>query len=283
MTATATMHTQGGLGRMSDTDFEAEYSTPNTMTTGTPRPGMNAEDTEARQDAAVKAMWTFSHAAKQFAVENKHLRTPKTTTKYCMAAGLKVATAFDELQREIKRSPSSMSQADFRLLKEAIGNYRAKFVVHDSSSIEDLRQMLLETRKLETDAELATQKAFTDKSVGEQAYLDAKDRYLDLKTWGDELAKEIRVISRTPIPGTPSQHARIGRATGIRLQNILTPETIRRTFISLNTLTMKIRSELVVFLTDEARHKDRHEVIKQIKQACIQQRAAEAAKKQNAH
>ncbi len=277
-------NTQGGLNRMSDADFEQEYSTLETMTAGTPRPGMDAEDAANRQDAAVKAIWTFSQAAKHSATKNKRRRTPKATTRYCMAVGIKVTNAFSELQRQIEQCPAVMSERDFKLLKEAIGNFRVKFEVHDSKTIDDLKQMLSDTRTKEKEAELATQKAFIDKSVDEQAYLDAKDRYLDLKTWGDELAKEIRTLSpgimrRETVPGVPSQHAQITPATGIYLRNILTPETIRRTFISLNALTSKIRSELVAFLTDEARHKDRHEVIKQIKQACIQRREAEETAK----
>lgn len=272
MATTTMMHTHGGLFRMSDAEFEEEYSTLNTMTTtGTPRPGMDTEDIATRQDAAVKAMMTFSQAAKQSASANKRRRTPRTSTQYCMAVSFKVTGAFDELQKQIEKYPAVMSQDDFNILKQAIGNFRVKCNMHDYKTLDDLKQMLSETRKLEAQAELETHKAFVDKSVGEQAYLDAKDRYLDLKTWGDELAKEIRTLSITKpggMYGVPSQHAQISPATGNLLRNILTPETIRRTFISLNTLTTKIRNEVVVFLTDAARHKDRHEVIKQIK-ACV--------------
>lgn len=274
MATTTIMHSHGDLFRMSDTiNFEEEYSTLNTLTTsGTPRPRMNTEDISARQDAAVKAIMTFSQAAKQYATANKRRRTQRTSTHYFMAVSFKVASAFDELQKQIEKYPSVMSQDDFNILKQAIGNFRVKCNVHDNKTLDDLKKMLSETRKLEAQAELDIHNTLVNKSQGEPSYIDAKDRYLDLKTWGNELEKEIHTISIVKpggIHSVPSQHAQISPATGILLRNILTPETIRRTFISLNTLTSKIRNEVVLFLTDAARHKDRHEVIKQIKECVI--------------
>ena len=178
-----------------------------------------------------------------------------------------------------------MSQADFQLLMQGIGNFRIKLIVHDSKTHDDLKKMHTQTKIEEKAAELATQKEFADKSGSNEAYINAKDKYLDLKAWGEVLDTEIwrtrpkfslpkppappsatgKAAAAPPPAEVPSQHAQIAPASGTYLRNILKPETIRRTFISLSTLTNSIRNDLVQFLTDECRHKDRHEVIKQIK------------------
>jgi len=287
----------GGLSRMSDADFEQEYSTP-MPTTGTPRPGMDTEDEAELRVAAANAIWTFSQAAKASAVKSKLRRSPHARTHYCMGASKQVALAFDALQQQIEKTPKIMSQSDFQLLKKAIGKFRIRLVVHDNKTFDELKQMQEQTNIKEQAAELTTRSEFMDKSGSDEAYINAKDKYLDLKVWGAELAKEIKRIEpkakysnmggglfRHEInkpadpPGVASQHAQIAHTTGAHLRLILKPETIRRTFISLSTLTNAIRQEVASFLTDDCRHKDRTDVIKQIKESLAAAAAAEKAKK----
>lgn len=298
---TETMNaTTGGLPRMSDADFEQEFSVP--LATGTPRPGMNEEEADAVQEAARRAMWAFSQAAKQSASALKRRRSPKSRTFYRMAASKQVILAFCALQKKIEKNPEIMSQADFQLLMQGIGNFRIKLIVHDSKTHDELKQMRAQIKIEEKAAELATQKEFADKSGSDEAYINAKDKYLDLKAWGEVLESEIwrtrpkfsyfnmpkppappsatgKAAAAPPPAEVPSQHAQIAPASGRYLVNILKPETIRRTFISLSTLTNSIRNDVVQFLMDDCRHKDRHEVIKQIKECCI----AAAAAKQKKH
>jgi hypothetical protein len=285
----------GGLSRMTDADFEQEYSTP---MTGTPRPGMDTEDEAELRVAAAKAIWTFSQAAKASAVKSKLRRSPHARTHYCMGASKQVALAFDALQQQIEKTPKIMSQSDFQLLKKAIGKFRIRLVVHDNKTFDELKQMQEQTNIKEQAAELTTRSEFMDKSGSDEAYINAKDKYLDLKVWGAELAKEIKRIEpkakysnmggglfRHEInkpadpPGVASQHAQIAHTTGAHLRLILKPETIRRTFISLSTLTNAIRQEVASFLTDDCRRKDRTDVIKQIKESLAAAAAAEKAKK----
>ena len=309
MTTTETMNaTTGGLPRLDDEDYEQEFSAPPELATGTPRPGMNEEEADAVQEAAIRAMWAFSQAAKQSASALKRRRSPKSRTFYRMAASRQVQGALNELQRRIETNPAIMSKADFQLLMQAIANYRIRLIVHDSEKYEDLKKLREQTKIDEQAAELATHRAFVDKTCSDETYMNAKDKYLDLKAWGCELAKEIeRIKPKNPypnllftssptnsandnkqqlalpadaLPGVASQHAQISPATGAHLRNILKPETIRRTFISLSALTNSIRNDVVEFLMDECRHKDRHEVVKQIKECCI---AAAAASKQKKH
>ena len=291
----------GGPSRMTDEDFEQEFSTTPThpmIATGTPRPGMDDEDAEIRQEAARRAMWTFAQEAKQTAAESKRRGSIRSRTFYRMGTSKQVNIAFDALQQNIQNViPELMSQDDFQLLKQAIGNFRIRLVVHDSKTIDELKQMQQQTKNDEEAAEIETQLAFGNKSVDEQTYLNAKDKFLKLRMWSTELAKEIRRIepkykpfnmggglyrhdfSKPPTdpPGVASQHAQIAPAVGTHLRNILKPETIHRTFISLSTLTDTVRQEVAQFLTDECRQKDRLEVVKQIKESCIA--AAAAAKK----
>jgi hypothetical protein len=268
---------------------------------GTPRPGTMMDEknaTERQNTAARQAMFSFSfaQAAKHAAAASKRRRSPKARTDYWMM-NKHVIEAFNELETQINATTGMMTQADFNLLKQAIRNFRVKLIVHDSLSFEELKQLQDETRQKEVTAEQVTHDAFIDKTPGnDQAYFDAKDRYLELKAWSAELKKEVSRIEpkvkytniggglfrhdfNKPAepPGVPSQHTQIAPASAHALRNILTPETARRTFISLASLTNKIREELCVFLTDAQRHKDRHEVIKQIKEDCV---AAALAKKQ---
>jgi hypothetical protein len=296
------INNEGGLPRLDDEDYEQEFSAPPELTTGTPRPGMNEEEANAIQEAARRAMWAFSQAAKQSASALKRRRSPKSRTFYRMAASKQVLLAFCALQDKIEKNPEIMSKADFQLLVQGISNFRIKLIVHDSKTHDELKQMQAQINNEEQAAELATQKEFADKSGSDEAYINAKDKYLDLKAWGEVLKKEImrtapklsyfnmggglfrhNANQQPPPAEVPSQHAQIAPASGTYLRNILKPQTIRRTFISLSTLTNSIRTDVVEFLTDECRHKDRHEVIKQIKEACIQQQAAARKLKQKQH
>ena len=291
---------------MSDDDFETEFSAAAAAAAavvGTPRPGTDDDTNATAAATATAAVWSFSQAAKHAAVAIKRRRSPKSRTYYCMAASRQVKTAFDELEKQIKQTPELMSKDDFNLLKQGISNFRVKLNVHDGITFNELRQLRIDVSQQEQAAELATHNAFMDRAntpEGEQIYLDAKERYLDIKQWSDVLAKEVAACrpkpkytnignglfrhdlsnqpgSETPA-GVPSQHAQIAPSSAKALYNILTPPTIRRTFISISSLTDQIRKDVVDFLKDNHRRKDRAEVVKQIKESCM---ARAAAKKLN--
>jgi hypothetical protein len=296
-TTTTTTRTEcGGLPRFTtEEDYEATF--------GTPRPTMNTVEMTERQDAAKKAILSFSQVVKYAAAASKRRRSPKSRTDYSLMNN-HVIRAFKDLESQIKQNPAIMSQADFNLLKQAIANIRVRLIVHDSISFHELKLLHAETSRQQEEAEKAAHAALNDKAPdSDQRYFNAKDRLFDLTEWSAELAKEIRRIepkfkynsSNTGLfrfddlnkptavvaaaadpPGVPSQHAHVAHATGVMLRNILSPETIRRTFISLQMLTRKIREELVRFLINAEHHKDRHEVIKQIKE-CVMAAKKKAA------
>ena len=278
----------GGVKRnTNDEEFEQEYAV-------TPRPG--GIHAAAPAPSAVP-QWAFSQAAKHAAAALKRRRSPHARTHYCLGASQQVKKAFDELQKQIEKYPNVMSLDDFQLLKQSIGKCRVKLNVHDSVTFQELRLLCIDVAQQEQAAELATHNAFIDKTPGnDQIYIDAKDRYLDLKQWNAELAKEIRRtepkmkynniggglfkcdLTKTDPPGVPSQHANITKSSAHALRNILSLETSRRTFISLSAITDKIRNEVALFLTDNDRVKDRAEVVKQIKEAHAAAEAAAATK-----
>ena len=301
---------------MSDDDFETEFSAAaaadaaaaaaaaTDAVVGTPRPGTDDDMNAAAAATATAAVWSFSQAAKHAAVAIKRRRSPKSRTYYCMAASRQVKTALNELETQIKQTPELMSKEDFNLLKQGISNFRVKLDVCDGLTFNELRQLRIDVSQQEHAAELTTHNAFIDRSKtpeGEQVYLDAKQQYLDIKRWSDALAKEVAECrpkpkytnignglfrhdltsqqsgSETPA-GVPSQHAQIAPSSAKALYNILTPQTIRSRFISMSSLTDQIRKDVVDFLKDNHRRKDRAEVVKQIKEACM---AKAAAKKLN--
>lgn len=283
---TTTMMKNEGLPRFTDEEYEATFASSEG---GTPRPGMDATDAAERRDAAIQAIVSFSQVAKQAAAANKRRRSPKARTDY-NTMNKHVNRAFNELEAQMKQNEGMMlTEDDFKLLKQAIGNLRVKLIVHDNLSFHELEELQKKTKQEETAAEKAMDVAFMDTTTpGQQKLFEAKDKYHDLKAWSQELSKEIsrvdlrrnymRLAKGEQALQVPSQHAHLARASGVQLRNILSPETIRRTFISLETLTKKIRDEFVMFLIGTNRHKDRLEVIKQIKESCL---AAAAAKKTN--
>lgn len=279
----------GGGGLAAAYEEEESNKTSCALQGATPRPGMEADDMAERQHAAKHAMLSFSQVAKHTAAATKRRRFPKTRTDYWMM-NKHVIRAFNNLENQMKQHPATMTQSDFNLLKQAISNLRVKLIVHDNISFRELEQLRDKTIQEEEHAEKATRDAFMDKTPGnDQQYFNAKDRYLDLKAWREQIQKELlrvdlrnnhaRLMKGEQPLQVPSQHAHIAHATGALLRNILSPETIRRTFISLQMLTQKIRDELVMFLNDADRHKDRHEVIKQIKESCLARAAAKNARK----
>lgn len=271
-----TISTTNGLPRMTDADFEQMFASSEG---GTPRPGMDAEHAVEIQNAARQAIVSFSQVAKQAAAATKRRRFPKARTDYSVM-NKHVIRAFNDLEIQMKQNPGMLTESDFNILKQAIGNLRVRLVVHDNISFHELEVLAAKTKEEEKAAEKAMDAAFMEATTpGQKKFFEAKDKYHDLKVWGGELSKEItRVLRINPAMSGERpiqvQHAHISPASGVQLRNILSPETIRRTFISLETLTKQIRDEMVKFVIGATRHKDRIEVIRQIKESCLAAKAA---------
>jgi len=232
-TSTINEYTGMGLSRMSDEDYSSEF--------GTPRPG-------TQEISADTARWIFSQVAKKQARETK--RKIVSRTYYRMTANKKVIDAIGALDKSCSDECSDsdeIPQADFWLLKKAIENFNVQINVFDSVTISDLVNM-----RMKAQLELAD---------------DRENK--ELTQWISELTGEIRRVNTSRPAGVPSQQAQIMRSSAMTLCNVLSPETIRRRFISLEKLTSAIRTDLIAFLTSQSRKDDRATVVKQIKDSNI--------------
>jgi hypothetical protein len=275
----------GGIGRMSDDEYEAEFNG------ATPRPGSSDADNAAAALAAsqAKQVWTFSQAAATRASKSK-LKI-KSRTHYRMAANLKVQQAINHLETRLQQLRESnsgvqvMSEKDFRLLKQAISNFCVRIVVHDSITFDALNEA-----QKQTAAELTHQTsllqpvmmtAFESPSFSEAhaVFIERqKEKIDDLKAWNATLTTEIRrLLSLASKERIPAQQAELTQSSRLTLQNVLSPTTIRRKFISLNALTQTVRNDLIAFLKDDCRTKDRATVVQQIKDSCASVAMAAAA------
>jgi hypothetical protein len=265
-----------------NTTTTAEY-----CETSTPRPGMNQDEITRRQEETRCAMIQFSRAAKQAAIATKRRVSPKSRTYYQMGVSKQVKCAFKQLETTTTTTTTTttMTKTDFELLKQAISNFRVRLIVHDSISADDLRELKNKIKEEEKAMTTAITQNITTQTSRRNVSEEEKNRCDDLQYWSAELTKEVSRIEPkikytnigqglfrydfnkpTEPPGVPSQHAHIAPSFAHALRNILTPETSRRTFISLASLTNKIRYDVCAFLTDEHRHCDRMAVIKQIKE-----------------
>jgi len=275
-----------GLPRMEDAEPEVPFNAD------TPRPSSSRAAADADADDAATTTPTtpttptagpttypsFAQAAKMSATIMKRRRSIKASTHYCIAASSVVQKAFRELATKDEMPP-----ADFKLMKRAMDRYRVRLIVSDQMSAAELKTLLINTRFEEQAAEHATYEAFrtnTGNATAAEAeadaikYSEAREKYNDLKYWRETLVKEeMRVTPMVAvagygnlksIPNVPTQHAQIAPTSGKILHNILKPETLRRTFVSLKVLTENISREVADFLTDAYRSADRKCVVKQI-------------------
>lgn len=282
---TAAAATEYGLSRMDDAEYEDQYrntAAVAALDVGTPRPG-GTSDADAAATARAIQVWSFSQSAKQHAVEMKRRRSPKSRTIYRMGVNTRVKNAFEQLKkkldetREVHNLTPHLSEDDFKLLKQGIENFRVKIIMDDSITFDELTQMRDANRNEMSKTHTELQAAYGEHGNSSSAYIETRSKHADMMEWDSALTAEIIRVRQTRPAGVPSQHAQISpNDSGVALRNIIAPATIRCKFTSLHNLTMRIRQELVAFLTADARVNDRVEVVKQIKEACI---AAAAAKK----
>jgi hypothetical protein len=262
-----------GLGRMSEDEYEREFkSSEEEGGAATPRPGTSKTENAAAARAASRAIWSFSQLAAATASANKRRTT--TRTDYRMAANLIIKKALDDMQdrlcrQRIAATPGAesavMSEEDFGILRQAVERFSVRIVVHDSITLDQLKQMQLKCQAdLDIHTAMMTLPVSGDPSDAAFIRKCQEEYKSDLTQLNVSLSTEIRRM-RTANETVPSQHAQIARSSGITLQNILSPETSRRMFLSLNALTRAIRSDLLAFLANDFRSKDHAIVVQQIK------------------
>ena len=268
MASSMNLAEETGIGRMSDTDYDVEY--------GTPRPKGDVPPSDPQ--GVTFGPWTFSQAAAAAAAEHKSKRFTTSRTEYRIG-NKHVLKAFDDLEATIQRQGGTLSSSDFRMLKQAICSFRVRIIVHDSITLAGLKKMQARCAHelVEHTAMVQAMANGTAVSPPEFATLDAKiefiqrnwDKNVDLVHWNTALSNEIIRLVERGAERVPPQHVQLARSSGITLQNVLSPQTIRRRFISLSAMTTAIRADVQLFLTSEARCKDRATVVEQIKKSCV--------------
>ena len=208
-------------------------------------------------------------------------------------------------------NPELITDREFKMLRYELSRLQIRLETGDVMDLDAVRRLHTETDLAQKMAETQTMEAFAQANERAQtaaaaaaeasgkdlsaplivepgqihcdpAYMEARERSLNLKNWTDELAKEIRRCSFPPrnsdtLP-TPTQHAWISPSWRKRLTNILSPETLTRKFISLNVLVKKISDEMTKFLETPERRTDRLTIVSQINDA-FKAKAALAAQK----
>jgi len=266
-----------GIGRMSDADYDAEY--------GTPRPKGDVPPSDPQ--GVTFGPWTFTKAAAAAAAEHKAKRFTTSRTEYRIG-NKHVLKAFDDLEATIQREGGTLAPSDVQLLKQAICSFRVRIIVHDSITLAGLKKMKVRCAHELVEHTAMVQAVAQGLTVPpEFATLDDKvefiqrnwDKNVDLVHWNTALSNEIIRLERGA-ERVPPQHVQLARSSGITLQNVLSPQTIRRRFVSLSALTIAIRTDVQEFLTSSARGKDRATVVEQIKKSCV---AAKKKAKAAAH
>ena len=304
----------GGISRMDDaepmTQFDCEGGS-------TPRPGgyaMTDEEADAisAEKQKIKELRErFSLAAKEYASRMKARRSINSRTVYRPMTHPLCKSSITDLEKRIEQPKTvptyhaeSITPAEFALFKKILVKYSVRLNVADVMKLEDLKCLLEEVKRNESNAQAATIAAFaaamkkTTETVAAEAaasssstaaamdptmartsaemmarvdpdYLNKLREYYDIQAWKDALSKEITRCSKIQLnqlahPIAPYQHARIAASSKSILANILSPETCDRTFISLNELTSTIGKEFAAFLTEPTRRNDRKLVAEQI-------------------
>lgn len=181
----------------------------------------------------------------------------------------KTQEAISILEKNVVMPPvTDMPRDDVTMLVEALRRCRIAVDVSTSLSPLVLQTLRDEAIQAEQDA-----KHKLDAIV----YAFAKDDYEACKLkhnlatlWKDDLVAEMRRVNGMgPRSGGdsnwPTQHARLSVSSRVILRDILSKETLSRTFVSLRALSLTVVSEVSEFLKLPARDADRKLVVEQIK------------------
>jgi hypothetical protein len=181
----------------------------------------------------------------------------------------KTQEAISILEKNVVMPPvTDMPRDDVTMLVEALR--RCRIAVDVSTSLSPL---ILQT--LRDEAIQAEQNAKRELDAIVSAF--AKDDYEACKLnhnlatlWRDDLVAEMRRVNGLgPRSGGdsnwPTQHARLSASSRVILRDILSKETLSRTFVSLRALSSEVVSEVSEFLKLPARDADRKLVVEQIK------------------
>lgn len=245
------------------------------ITPGTPRPSIYGQVGPVRSFGGGVSMGGMNLFDARQNRHKKYVYRFPTKSKFGGGTSLRVCfnpktqEAISILEKNVVMPPvTDMPRDDVTMLVEALR--RCRIAVDVSTSLSPL---ILQT--LRDEAIQAEQNAKRELDAIVSAF--AKDDYEACKLnhnlatlWRDDLVAEMRRVNGLgPRTGGdsnwPTQHARLSASSRVILRDILSKETLNRTFVSLRALSSAVVSEVSEFLKLPARDADRKLVVEQIK------------------
>ena len=275
----------------------AELVTPNT-----PRPSRYTDDRSNQgnlyerfkiEQAQARAQQQSLQETRQQARERRHsmykykfiLSTRKkgTSLRVCFNPVTCVAISALECNKdpETREQITDIPDEDVSILIKALRSCR--FLVDVTSSISPtvLKTVSADAIRAHESARLELDNAMIPYRAGlvsEETYQELIFKHKMAGYWKDEIAAEMRRVNGMGMgmgpgisrngnsePQWPTQHARLSASSRTLLRNVLSKETLHRTFVSLASLSAKVSKEVADFLKMKNRDPDRKLVIQQIK------------------
>jgi hypothetical protein len=273
----------------------AELVTPNT-----PRPSRYTDDRSIQgnlyerfkiEQAQQQQQQQSLQETRQQARERRHsmykykfiLSTRKkgTSLRVCFNPVTCVAISALECNKDpvTREQITDIPHEDVSILIKALRSCR--FLVDVTSSISPavLKTVSVDAIRAHESARLELDNAMIPYRAGlvsEETYQELIFKHKMAGYWKDEIAAEMRRVNGMGMghgisrngnsePQWPTQHARLSASTRTLLRNVLSKETLHRTFVSLASLSAKVSKEVADFLKMKNRDPDRKLVIQQIK------------------
>lgn len=260
------------------TNSETELVTP-----GTPRPSIYGQVGPVRSFGGGVSMGGMTRFD---ARQNRHkkyvYRFPTKSKKNgCGGTSLRVCfnpktqEAISVLEKNLISSVTSppitvtdMPRDDVTMLVEALR--RCRIAVDVSTSLSPLILQTLRDEAIQAEQDAKRELDAIVSAFAKDDYEACKLKHNLATLWKDDLVAEMRRVNGLgPRSGGdsnwPTQHARLSASSRVILRDILSKETLSRTFVSLRALSSEVVSEVSEFLKLPTRDADRKLVVEQIK------------------
>lgn len=181
----------------------------------------------------------------------------------------KTQEAISILEKNVVMPPvTDMPRDDVTMLVEALR--RCRIAVDVSTSLSPLVLQTLRDEAIQAEQDAKHKLDAIVCAFAKDDYEACKLKHNLATLWKDDLVAEMRRVNGMgPRSGGdsnwPTQHARLSASSRVILRDILSKETLSRTFVSLRALSSEVVSEVSDFLKLPARDADRKLVVEQIK------------------
>ena len=272
-----------------------------TYSPGTPRPNANTAPVVGtfgggggivRGDVDLPNYQTDYQKQEDLRKEAREQRQSKYVYKFVPSRISKTHTALrlcfnPKVHRAIRvfetGSNTDMPQRDIALLIKALKCCRVQIDVSTAlvpKIVQSLHEEAVQSEK-RARAELGDADiALSANAISFSAYQSCVTKHSLASKWECDLAVEASRVRSCGIRRAemqwPTQHARLAASSRRILRDVLSPETLGRTFISLAALSKQVTVEVAEFIEKASRDGDRKLVVQQIKDALVAYAAAAA-------